>query len=105
MPGLLLVDIFDADLSGRDFEHGKPDPEIFLISAGALRVVPEHCFVVEDAVSGVQAAKAGGMAVLGVARADDRELFEGANADLVVTSLDEVAVEALATHRLVRRGS
>jgi beta-phosphoglucomutase-like phosphatase (HAD superfamily) len=104
-PGLTLVDLFDADLSGRDFEHGKPDPEIFVTSAGELRVAPEHCFVVEDAVSGVQAAKAGGMAALGVARADDRELLEGANAALVVTSLDEVDIEALATHRLVRRGS
>jgi beta-phosphoglucomutase len=104
-PGLTLVDLFDADLSGRDFEHGKPDPEIFVTSAGELRVAPEHCFVVEDAVSGVQAAKAGGMAALGVARADDRELIEEANADLVVTSLEEVDVEALGTHRLVRRAS
>lgn len=104
-PGLALVDLFDADLSGRDFEHGKPDPEIFVTSAGELRVVPEDCFVVEDAVSGVQAAKAGGMSALGVARADDRELLERANADLVVTSLDEVDVEALARHRLVRHGS
>jgi beta-phosphoglucomutase len=102
-PGMTLLDVFDADLSGRDFEHGKPDPEIFLTSAGELRVVPEHCFVVEDAVSGVQAAKAGGMAALGVARADDRELLESANADLVVTSLDEVDVAALGSHRLTRR--
>jgi beta-phosphoglucomutase-like phosphatase (HAD superfamily) len=104
-PGLTLVDLFDADLSGRDFEHGKPDPEIFVTSAGELRVAPEHCFVVEDAVSGVHAAKAGGMAALGVARAADRELLEGANADLVVTSLDEVDVEALGTHRLACRAS
>ncbi|GAA0922431.1 hypothetical protein [Pseudonocardia zijingensis] len=45
------------------------------------------------------------MAALGVARADDRELLERANADLVVTSLDEVDVEAPARHRLVRHGS
>lgn len=102
-PGLTLVEIFDADLSGRDFEHGKPDPEIFVTSAGELRVPPEDCFVVEDAVSGVQAAKAGGMTALGVARADDRELLQGANADLVVLSLDEVEVGALASHRLARR--
>lgn len=74
-----------------------------MTSASELRVAPEHCFVVEDAVSGVQAAKAGGMAALGVARADDRDLLEGANADLVVTSLDEVDVGALASHRLARR--
>jgi beta-phosphoglucomutase-like phosphatase (HAD superfamily) len=104
-PGMTLLDIFDADLSGRDFAHGKPDPEIFVTSAGELRVPPEDCFVVEDAVSGVQAAKAGAMAALGVARADDRELLEAANADLVVTSLDEVDVEALGSHRLTRRAA
>jgi beta-phosphoglucomutase-like phosphatase (HAD superfamily) len=102
-PGLNLRDFFDVDLSGRDFAHGKPDPEIFLTSAAELRVAPELCFVVEDAVSGVQAAKAGGMAALGVARADDRDLLAAANADLVVTSLDEVDVGRLASGELERR--
>jgi beta-phosphoglucomutase-like phosphatase (HAD superfamily) len=58
---------------------------------------------VEDATSGVQAAKSGGMAALGVARADDEELLAAANADLVVTSLDEVDVAGLGAHQLRRR--
>ncbi len=102
-PDLSLLDFFDADLSGRDFALGKPDPEIFLTAAAELRVAPEQCFVVEDAVSGVLAAKAGGMAALGVARADDQDLLAGANADLVVTSLDEVDVARLASRELARR--
>ncbi len=102
-PGLNLLDFFDADPSGRDFARGKPDPEIFLTAATELGAAPEHCFVVEDAVSGIQAAKAGGMAALGVARADDQDLLAGANADLVVTSLDEVDVARLASHELVGR--
>lgn len=102
-PGLTLIDIFDADLSGRDFARGKPDPEIFLSSAAELGVPPEHCFVVEDAVSGIEAAKAGGMAALGVARVNDAELLTSAHADLVVTSLDEVDVGRLAAHELARR--
>ena len=104
-PGFRLIDIFDKDLSGRDFAHGKPDPEIFVTSAAELGVAPEHCFVVEDAVSGIQAAKGGGMAALGVARADDRDALAAADADLVVTSLDEVDVRALASGELIRRGS
>jgi beta-phosphoglucomutase len=60
---------------------------------------------VEDAARGVEAAKAGGMAALGVARADDEDLLTGAKADLVVTSLDEVDVELLARHELSRRTS
>jgi beta-phosphoglucomutase-like phosphatase (HAD superfamily) len=102
-PGLTLLDIFDADLSGRDFAHGKPDPEIFVTAAAELKVAPALCFVVEDAVSGVQAAKSGGMAGLGVARADDQDLLAAAHADLVVSSLDEVDVARLSRHELARR--
>ncbi|NMI01709.1 HAD family hydrolase [Pseudonocardia acidicola] len=104
-PGLSLLDFFDADISGRDFKQGKPHPEIFLTAASELGVAPEHCFVVEDAASGVQAAKAGGMAALGLARADDEQLLADAKADLVVTSLDQVDVALLARHELARRTS
>ena len=104
-PDQNLRDFFDADLSGRDFARGKPDPEIFLTAAAELGVAPEQCFVVEDAASGVQAAKAGGMAALGVARADDRDLLADAHADLVVTTLDQVDVTRLARHELTRRSS
>jgi beta-phosphoglucomutase-like phosphatase (HAD superfamily) len=98
-----LLDIFTEDLSGRDFAHGKPDPEIFLASAAALGLTPGECFVVEDAVSGIQAAKAGGMAALGVARTDDAEQLAAAGADLVVPTLDDVDVDRLGEGRLARR--
>jgi beta-phosphoglucomutase len=104
-PGLSLLDSFDVDISGRDFAQGKPHPEIFLTGASELGVPPEDCFVVEDAASGVQAAKAGGMAAIGLARADDEKLLAAERADLVVTSLDEVDVTALGRHELVRRTS
>lgn len=99
-PGLTLLDLFDANTSGRDFPRGKPDPEIFLSAAEELGVPAEACFVVEDAPNGVQAAKAGGMAALGVARLGDEELLARAGADLVVTTLDDVALDALAEGRL-----
>ena len=101
-PGYTLLDILDADVSGRDFEQGKPHPEIFLTAAEELGVPPAECFVVEDAANGVQAAKAGNMAALGLARADDEELLAGAGADLVVASLDDVSLDALAGGRLER---
>jgi beta-phosphoglucomutase len=93
--GVTLLDCFEADTSGRDFAHGKPDPEIFLAAAEELGVAPGECFVVEDAVAGIQAAKAGGMKALGVARGDDARLLEDAGADLVVATLDEVEVAGL----------
>ena len=98
--GYTLLDILDANVSGRDFQQGKPHPEIFLTAAEELGLSPEACFVVEDAANGVQAAKAGNMAALGLARADDEELLAAANADLVVTTLDDVSLDALAEGRL-----
>ena len=99
-PGQTLLDVLDADLSGRTFRQGKPHPEIFLAAARQLGAPAHACFVVEDAVSGVKAAKAGAMAALGIARADDVELLTGAGADLVVTTLDEVDRQALLVGRL-----
>ncbi|HEY2005382.1 MAG TPA: HAD-IA family hydrolase [Solirubrobacteraceae bacterium] len=102
-PGLSLLSFFDADVSGRDFAHGKPDPEIFLAAAAELGITPARCFVIEDAVSGIQAAKAGGMGALGVARQDDVDILAKADADLVVTSLDDVDVGRLADGALATR--
>ncbi len=104
-PGYTLLDTMDANVSGRDFEQGKPHPEIFLTAAEELGVPPEECFVVEDAANGVQAAKAGEMAALGLARAGDEALLADAGADLVVTTLDDVDLNALAKGRLERTGS
>ena len=102
-PGLSLLEIFDVDTSGRDLAHGKPDPEIFLDAAAELRAAPVDCLVVEDAVAGVQAAKAGGMTALGVARAGDAALLAAAGADMVVTTLDDVDVDLLRDGRLAKR--
>ncbi|MDI1435845.1 HAD family hydrolase [Polyangium sorediatum] len=101
-PGTTLVDLFDANVCGRTFPRGKPSPDIFLGAAAELGVQPEAALVVEDATSGVQAAKAGGMQALGVARLGDAELLRAAGADLVVESLDEVDRDALARGTLAR---
>jgi Glycosyl hydrolase family 65, N-terminal domain len=66
---------------------------------------PEQSFVIEDADAGVQPAKAGKMAAIGLARADDEELLTAADADLVVTSLDDVDLVALAHGRIARKGN
>lgn len=99
-PGLTLREVFDADTSGREFAHGKPAPDIFLAAAAELDAAPDTCFVVEDAPSGVRAAKAGGMAAIGLARHDDAHLLEAERADLVVTTLDAVDLGALVGGRL-----
>ncbi|HXA26332.1 MAG TPA: HAD family phosphatase [Acetobacteraceae bacterium] len=101
--GRTLLDVFAANVCGRDLRRGKPDPEIFLLAAAELGVDPSLCLVVEDAPAGVEAARAGRMAALGVARLGDEALLRAAGADLVVTSLDEVAGDALVEGRLRAR--
>lgn len=94
-PETRLSDLFDANVCGRDFAQGKPHPEIFLTAVALLNLPPERCVVIEDAPAGVQAAKAGGMRCIGVARRNDVHLLRAAGADWVVTNLDEVNLEEL----------
>ena len=102
-PGLTLLEFFDADVSGRDFAHGKPHPEMFLTAARELGTAPEAAIVMEDAAAGITAAKAGGMAAIGVARAHDAGLLSAARADIVVTTFDQVDLAALSAGRLATK--
>lgn len=52
---------FDAVSDGNNISRSKPDPEVFQKAAQFLGVPPELCLVVEDAVSGVEAAHNAGM--------------------------------------------
>jgi beta-phosphoglucomutase len=95
--------MFTANVCGRDLAHGKPDPAIFLLAAAALGIKPACCVVIEDAPSGIKAALAGGMMAIGVARLNDADGLRTAGADLVVTNLDEIAIDSLVKGRLCRR--
>jgi beta-phosphoglucomutase len=88
--GRSMLELFDANLCGREFAHGKPHPEIFLSAAAELDLPPAQCLVFEDAVAGVVAARSGGMDCVGVARHADAAQLCAAGATLVVSSLAEV---------------
>jgi beta-phosphoglucomutase len=103
--GRSLLDVFSANICGRDLRQGKPNPEIFLLAAAELRVAPADCFVIEDAPAGIKAARAGRMTALGVARLQDAAELWASGADLVVTSLDEIVIDDLADGRLCRRST
>ena len=99
-PNGTLLEAFAANVSGTDRVRGKPYPDLFLLAAEQLAVAPSSCLVVEDAPVGVQAAKAGAMRAIGIARAGDAGLLRMAGADLVVTTLDDVDLGALADGRV-----
>lgn len=61
-----LEDFFDAVADGTQITKSKPDPEVFLLASSMLGVSPENTIVIEDAESGVRAAKAGRFRVIGI---------------------------------------
>ncbi len=87
---------WDAIVSGEDVTHKKPSPDIFLVAAQRMGLRPEACVVVEDAVHGIEAAKAAGMRCVAVAQTFPAGLLR--EADLVKQSLEDLSVEELLGH-------
>lgn len=61
-----MLGFFDGIADGTEIENSKPDPEVFLLAANKLHVRPEECMVIEDAVSGIQAAHSANMIAVGI---------------------------------------
>ena len=64
-----LGNYFDAVSDGNNISRSKPDPEVFLKAAEMLGESPGECVVVEDALSGIEAAAAGGFIPAGIGEA------------------------------------
>lgn len=81
-----LAEKFKAIVSGYDVTIGKPDPQVFLLAASRVGVLPSQCIVVEDAAAGIEGARRAGMRSIGVC--------SHLSADLVVSSLTDLLPEA-----------
>jgi len=86
----LATGYFDVIVTGSDVARKKPDPEIFLASAASLGVPASACVVVEDAPSGIRAAKAAGCRCLGLTTSFDEATLRAAGADWVSADLTHV---------------
>ncbi len=90
-----IAQLFDTRVDGTDVTRlelkGKPAPDAFLEAARRLGVEPTRAVVVEDAIAGVQAGRAGGFGcVIGVDRREHAQALRDAGADVVVTDLAQV---------------
>jgi beta-phosphoglucomutase len=81
---------FDVVVTADDVHWGKPHPEVYLKAAAGLGVDPGACVVFEDAVVGVQAARAAGMRVIGVTSAHTADELVRAGAERAVADFEDV---------------
>lgn len=89
----LPPEFWDAIVTGDDVPRKKPAPDIFLAAARKLNAPPAGCAVVEDAINGVQAAKAAGMRCVAVAQTFPTDKLR--EADLIQPSIAQVTVQDL----------
>ena len=90
-----IREFFSVEVSGSEVVHGKPDPEIFLLAASRLRVPAQSAVVFEDAVSGIQAARAAGMMAIGVSANGKVNDLMAAGASTVVQDLRNMTLQTL----------
>lgn len=91
--GLGIESLFKAVACGREVTEGKPSPQVFLLAAEKLEAAPANCLVIEDAIAGVAGAKRAGMICVAVTNSHSGDSLK--EADLVVTSLEDVDVDVL----------
>ena len=84
--------LFTALVTGSDVERKKPFPDIYLEGARRVGIDPKDCLVVEDAISGIQAAHAAGMDAVGVPTTFSKEeLTEKVNPEYILNVIKELA--------------
>jgi beta-phosphoglucomutase len=82
---------FDVIVNSAHITRGKPDPEIYIKTAQLLNIPPSECLVFEDAVVGINSAKAAGMKVVGVLTTHTAGELSGA--DVLIKDFTEMVVK------------
>ncbi|MDR1182550.1 MAG: HAD family phosphatase [Bacteroidales bacterium] len=90
---LQIRSYFDAVVIAAMVQKAKPAPDIYLKSAELLNVAPENCIVFEDALAGIQAARAAGMKVVGVATSLPKERLT--ETDMIINDFTEITLDIL----------
>ena len=85
-----IGDLFHAVVDADGHTRPKPDPEVFLVALEKLRLRPDQCWIIEDSVNGLQAAKAAGCFSVAITTTFDKQTLSIAGADVVVDSFHEI---------------
>jgi HAD superfamily hydrolase (TIGR01509 family) len=91
-----LAPLFGSNIfSATEVAHGKPAPDLYLLAARTMAVVPEHCVVIEDSALGTSAGRAAGMKVIGFtggahATSDATKHLAAAGANPIIYSMVEL---------------
>jgi beta-phosphoglucomutase len=89
--GLLGIgDLFHAVVDASGHRRPKPDPEVFLIALERLHLQAAECWIVEDSVNGLRAAKAAGCYAVAITTTFDRGILVLSGADVVIDSFAEL---------------
>jgi beta-phosphoglucomutase len=83
---------FDAVIDGNKVSIAKPDPEVFLKGASELGINPHDCLVFEDAQAGIDAARNGGMHIIGIGQPENLK-----NAEFVIPGFEKMNLDQLRT--------
>ena len=84
---------FQAVVTGDMVQKGKPDPESFLLAAEKLGVAPSECLVIEDGISGMEAARRASMHCIGLVENLDKD-YPTKN---LVTSMKDISFSYIQT--------
>ena len=86
--------LFSAITSTDEVKHGKPAPDIYLLTAKKLGIDPAECIAIEDATAGVHAAKKAGMKCIGY-RGDPKSTQNLSKADLIIEDFRHIDLKTL----------
>lgn len=85
-----VADYFEAVVDTARFQRPKPDPEIFMVAMRDLGLSPGKCWIIEDSLAGIRAARAARCFTVGITTTFDAGLLSDAGADLIVESFQEL---------------
>ncbi len=89
-----FLENFDVIITSDQVTHTKPDPEPYLTAAEKLAVKPDECLVIENAPSGITAAKQAGMFCIAVKTTIQNEQYLK-DADLIVEDISNIPIDEL----------